>query len=716
MAFKIVGTFDVDTGNSLQATDAVSKGMQTAANSTVSLKKELREMQQQLAKLDPNSKAFQELSIRAGEVKDRINDASEAVRANAGNAFEGLSNNAGLLGDRLMNLDFEGVASAAQGLGANIGRIDFKTLTAGIQQAGNSFAALGRALLTNPIFLLGASLALIISYWSDIKAAAVSVSAEEQKSLNLKIAKAEASKKELDSFRLQENALRLQGLSEKEILKLRIEKIKTQISDAKASLESQRLIRDAEAATEKKFYDATSAFFTWINAPLVLLLNAVDGVLYGLKAVGLVAEDTYASIGDLSDKAIQWQTSLFFDPDAAIAENAKYYEEQDKAIAELQSQADGYELSLREMDKKTTDSKIKENKTRTENQKTATEDIAALEEEQLLSKMSATNRELYLADKKYKELIIKANGNKEEIAKLEALWEAEITAIQTKSFEERQAQELKLLDERIKANKEANDAIRKQMDADEKLRIDQMQDGIDKELEMRAVKFDEEIAQAGDNAELQKAITDRYIADVTLIEDKYRLDKQKKDEQARQARIKNIQDELDLAGQGLNALSSLGDAYFANRKNKLAGDEKATKALAEKQFKFNKKMQLAGAIVDAGKAITASLAASPVAIGAVPNPAGIASLAFASATSAANIAKILATKFDSGNASSAAPGTPSIAGGGGEGGAPQFNPLASAFINNRPTQMMGAQQSYVLAGDVANATEARNKVIELARL
>ena len=37
-------------------------------------------------------------------------------------------------------------------------------------------------------------------------------------------------------------------------------------------------------------------------------------------------------------------------------------------------------------------------------------------------------------------------------------------------------------------------------------------------------------------------------------------------------------------------------------------------------------MQLAGAVVDAGKAINASLAAAPLAIGVVPNPVGIANL------------------------------------------------------------------------------------------
>jgi hypothetical protein len=61
-------------------------------------------------------------------------------------------------------------------------------------------------------------------------------------------------------------------------------------------------------------------------------------------------------------------------------------------------------------------------------------------------------------------------------------------------------------------------------------------------------------------------------------------------------------------------------------------------------------MQLAGAIVDAGKAITASLASSPIAIGPVPNPAGIASLAFAAVTSATNIAKIASTTFTSSTA------------------------------------------------------------------
>jgi len=66
------------------------------------------------------------------------------------------------------------------------------------------------------------------------------------------------------------------------------------------------------------------------------------------------------------------------------------------------------------------------------------------------------------------------------------------------------------------------------------------------------------------------------------------------------------------------------------------------------------------AINDGYKAITASLAQSPVAIGPLPNPAGIASLAFAASTAAVNVAKIAASKFQGGGTAGIDPPTPTI--------------------------------------------------------
>ena len=117
-------------------------------------------------------------------------------------------------------------------------------------------------------------------------------------------------------------------------------------------------------------------------------------------------------------------------------------------------------------------------------------------------------------------------------------------------------------------------------------------------------------------------------------------------------------------------------------------------------------MQLGGAIIDAGKAITASLASAPIAIGPVPNPAGIASLAFAATSSALNIAKIASTKFESPGGSPDTP-TPNIGGG----SAPNFNVVGDSGVNQLATLQQQPTQAYVVSGEVTTAQALdRNRV------
>jgi hypothetical protein len=132
-----------------------------ASNGVENLTAQLRILKKELATLDPNSSKFQELANQAGEVKDKINDASEAMNANAGSAFERLSNNANLLKDRLLNMDLEGVTSSVKGLAGQVSGLSFKGAIDGIKGLGGALKALGTALLTNPIFMLVAALAMI---------------------------------------------------------------------------------------------------------------------------------------------------------------------------------------------------------------------------------------------------------------------------------------------------------------------------------------------------------------------------------------------------------------------------------------------------------------------------------------------------------------------------------------------------------------------------
>jgi len=133
-----------------------------------------------------------------------------------------------------------------------------------------------------------------------------------------------------------------------------------------------------------------------------------------------------------------------------------------------------------------------------------------------------------------------------------------------------------------------------------------------------------------------------------LIKEKYAQDVHKLETDAEKAK----QDEIvKIIEQSLGSAQNLSDIFFLYKKNKAEKGSKEELDLARKQFNVNKALQLGFALMDSYKAITASIAQSPLAIGPVPNPAGIASLAFAITTSAANIAKIAATKFDGGGGS-----------------------------------------------------------------
>ena len=223
-------------------------------------------------------------------------------------------------------------------------------------------------------------------------------------------------------------------------------------------------------------------------------------------------------------------------------------------------------------------------------------------------------------------------------------------------------------------------------------------------LEIQAVRdkyytIEQEAIANGDSIVNIVALREQQIAE---IEGKYREEKRQED-------LKAIGDNFDMAKQSADALQNLGDLVFSQKMSKLEKGSKEEEELARKQFKFNKAMQLSGAVIDAGKSIITSLASSPLAIGVVPNPVGIASLSLTALTSATNIAKIMATKFSS---NQTAPNTPSgNVGGGGDVVSPEFNIVGGAELNDLEGVGQQPLQAYVVSGDVTSAQSLdRNRV------
>lgn len=173
--------FNVNT-NAVTVLNQIDTAAENTAQGFSSAKAELRALNQQLLQMDSSSEEFKKASARAAELKDNISDLSAEINANAGNAFEGLSNNVSLFGSRLMDLDLKGAGQALTGMGAAVGKIDFKTVKDEVGGLVKGLKDLGAAVLKNPWFLAGAALAAIVVYWDEINAA-IDGTAEKVKKL-----------------------------------------------------------------------------------------------------------------------------------------------------------------------------------------------------------------------------------------------------------------------------------------------------------------------------------------------------------------------------------------------------------------------------------------------------------------------------------------------------------------------------------------------------
>jgi hypothetical protein len=134
------------------------------------IKAELRELKGAIADAtDPEQIA--KLSQRAGELKDKLSDANEAVNNFAtGSKFEQVSNSLGGIKDSLLSLDFEEAQQKAKVFASALGNVNpkeiaagFKAFTGVIKTMGMAFVKLGVQILANPIFLLVAVIIAIVA-------------------------------------------------------------------------------------------------------------------------------------------------------------------------------------------------------------------------------------------------------------------------------------------------------------------------------------------------------------------------------------------------------------------------------------------------------------------------------------------------------------------------------------------------------------------------
>jgi hypothetical protein len=603
-----------------EAMESVAEETKAATRTLADIRKELKNVTNELAGVEDGSEAFTQLTQKAGALRNEIGDITAAINANAGPAVENLGNNFGNLQSSLTSLDFAGATRAAKGFSSQIGQVNFASLTKGASEFGKTILSLGKALLTNPIFLLAAVVVSVgvafvklkdsikpIKVVMDSISDAISFVVDSLKALSdwlgiSSFAAEEAAQNQIAAAASRVEALeksydqeiKLAQAAGKKTLKLEIEKTKALLEQYRLQGEALKelfFLKGELSEEEKKQLDDTVKNIQNLNNELAVLLVKQETEIANENAKNQEekkrrAQETANKIKAINDKAAK--------------------EEEDRL------------MSIADLNKKAEEQKLKD---RAE----LLAEVLAIEEDFQTqidnARLSDEDRALQSLQDYYFELKTRAKAAKIDITEIERIEEIKRQEIRDEFAEKR----------RLAAEKEA---------AEQKARDEQK---LEQERALQDAKF--QLAQ-------------NYAA----------------------------------------AATSVNDALVASGA-----------VSAEQGFRIGKALAASQTAINTLQGIVSAMAAPPI----VPHAVKVKNAISIGVLGAANIAKILATKFGGGSAGSV---RPSIGGGGGAGSATQpatgIGGLQLTDIDNRPQQ----PRAYVIASDVTSQTEAAQKIADRARL
>jgi len=427
--------------NGVNVLNQTADAAENTATGFKSAKAELRALTQQLLQMDSASDEFKKASARAAELKDNIGDLSAEINANAGNAFEGLSNNVGLFGSRLMDLDLAGAGQALKNMGTNVSKIDFKTLQKEVGGLVSGFASLAKAIIANPILLLAGAVALIIANFDDliklfpsVESGLSGINEQERESLAISKQKADASQKAYENIDKQSNILKLQGKSEREILNIKIKALETAIADRKAQLAITEKQAITQVQTAKRNREILEGIIRFLTAPLQLLLTAVDEIAKYLGVDSKLAE----GFTDLA-------AGLLIDPQELETELNKTIQENKDAIATMENDYAGLKLSVKKMDEDA--AKAKKDQIKKENDEK--ERLQKEADEKELARRKKLNDDMLAEDDRMQRIekgLYKSKGKDKILAEMEA--HAALTALKATNSQKQLEQEQKAEEQR----------------------------------------------------------------------------------------------------------------------------------------------------------------------------------------------------------------------------------------------------------------------------
>lgn len=342
-----------------------------------SLRSQLRQAQAEVAELSNKFGATSAEAVKAAqkaaELKDQIGDAKALTDAfNPDAKFKALTSSLGgvaggfaavqggmaLFGSESKDLEatllkVQSAMALSQGIQALGESMDsFKQLKA---VAINAMQGIKAAISSTGIGLLVVALGTVVAYWDDIKESVSGVS-DEQTKLNVLTQKnVDEENKKLASLGSQDNILKLQGKSEKEILGLKINQTDEAIKAYEINIENIKTTNQAQQEAAARNYEYLKSFLDFITIPQRYLyesaaknINSIIDLINKIPGVKITAKIDEA----FGDKATDYLAKLGFDPAKTKKEGEAVVEEANKTLLKLKNDRAGYQLAINDINKK----------------------------------------------------------------------------------------------------------------------------------------------------------------------------------------------------------------------------------------------------------------------------------------------------------------------------------------------------------------------------
>lgn len=712
-------------------------------DNTKSLKAQLKEAQaevQALAdKYGATSKEAVEAAKRAADLKDRIGDAKaltdafnpdakfkalSASLSGVAGGFSAVTGAMGLLGaqsedvQRLM-LKVQSAMALSQGLQAlGESRDAFKQLGA---VAKNALQGIKNGIGATGIGLLLVALGTIVAYWDDIKAAVSGVS-EDQKKYNAEVAEdVKAQKAKMDSMDKQDNILKLQGKTEKQITELKIKQIDATITATEAQLKGQKATLKAQVEAEERNYNILKTVariglemgtttLRLLALPIDAAIGAANMVSEALGYGKITAFSINDEISKMNEQVAKGLTSFVFDPAKVKADGEASIKETEAALVDLKNKKAGYELAIKDIDKKAADDRAAIAKDAADKllkqQEAEAEAARKLREEQNKLIKDDRQRELAQNNEQYNQKIEDLKKGKKELNDTDRALIATYEAQRLKDQADINAKYDKMQEEhdaKVLADMKAQDAL--QLAAffeGEKIKVDAMQAGFDKQKAIRELAYKQEVADLAAKLDEGKITQEQYdLASVTATR-KLNADIEalrQEDlaaEKAKQEQKQALQQQaLDTALQGVEVIKQVfGKSKAVQKAAVVAESAIGVAKIVTSTQAANAAAVAKYAAIPGGQA----LSAAEIALNRISAGIGIA----ANVAATAKALKELGGGGGSASAPSVGGGGGAAGGGGGTMQAPNFNVVGNNGINQLAQLQQQPVKAYVVGAEVTS--------------